>query len=83
VITLSPERNRTYLFWHVFVEGLPEGTCYTWRADGPSDTEQTGRHFNPRKELVDPWARTVTDARWDRARASDPTTRGTCRCGVW
>ena len=76
VITLSPERNRTYLFWHVFVEGLPEGTCYTWRADGPSDTEQTGRHFNPRKELVDPWARTVTDARWDRARASDPDDEG-------
>jgi isoamylase len=76
VITLAPERNRTFLFWHVFVEGLPPGTCYTWRADGPADTQQTGRRFNPRKELVDPWARAVSDALWDRRRAADPQDAG-------
>ena len=72
VITLTPEQNRTFFFWHVFVEGLPPRTYYTWRADGPTDTEQTGRSFNPRKELLDPWARAVTDALWDRRRAADP-----------
>jgi len=72
VIALAPERNRTFFFWHVFVEGLPPGTCYTWRADGPCDTQQTGRSFNPRKELLDPWARAVSDALWDRHKAEDP-----------
>jgi len=57
-IALPPERHRTFSFWHVFVEGLPLRTWYTWRVDGPRDTRETGRRFNARKELVDPraWA---------------------------
>ena len=76
VIALTPERNRTFFFWHVFVEGLPSRTCYTWRADGPTDTQQTGNSFNPRKELLDPWARAVTDTLWDRRRGADPQDAG-------
>jgi len=76
VITLEPERNRSFFFWHVFVEDLPMGTHYTWRADGPTDTQQTGRSFNRRKELLDPWARAVTDAVWVRGRAADPLDDG-------
>ena len=72
VIALSPEVNRTFFFWHVFVEGLPALAYYTWRADGPTDTQQTGRHFNWHKELLDPWARAVSDVLWDRRRAADP-----------
>ena len=71
-ITLEPEVNRTFFVWHVFVEGLRAGVHYTWRADGPTDTAATGRCFNPRKQLCDPWARTITDALWNRARARDP-----------
>jgi glycogen operon protein len=71
LITLAPEANRTFFFWHVFVEGLPPGTFYTWRAHGPSDTRETGRAFNPHKQLVDPWARAVSDSLWDRRRAMD------------
>ena len=63
-ITLDPEINRTYFFWHVFVEGLPPGTYYTWRVDG-------GR------ELVDPWARAVSDSAWNRQQAiRDPGSVG-------
>jgi isoamylase len=72
VVALSPETNRSFYFWHVFVEGLPPGIFYTWRADGPNDTRETGRAFNPRKQLVDPWARAVSDRLWDRRRAMDP-----------
>jgi isoamylase len=72
VVTLDPEHNRSFFFWHVFIKGVPEGTYYTWRVDGPNDTAQTGRRFNPHKELLDPWARAVSDAMWDRRRATDP-----------
>jgi glycogen operon protein len=41
VIELVPQRNRTFFFWHVFVEGLAPGTRYTWRVDGPTDTQHT------------------------------------------
>jgi glycogen operon protein len=39
VIELSPDQNRTFFFWHVFVAGLRPRTYYTWRADGPNDTQ--------------------------------------------
>jgi isoamylase len=55
-ITLDPVTNRSYFHWHVFVEGLPVGAHYTWRVDGG-------------KELVDPWARAVTDTVWIRRSA--------------
>jgi hypothetical protein len=68
VIPLAPEHNRTFHFWHVLVEDLPLGTCYSWRMDGPQDTEWSGRRFDSRKDLLDPWARAVTDRPWDRSR---------------
>jgi glycogen operon protein len=67
-ICLAPEENRTFFFWHVFVEGLEPGICYAWRIDGPNDTATTGRSFDKHKLLLDPWARAVSDARWDRRR---------------
>ena len=65
-IRLSPDENRSFYFWHVFVEGLEPGASYAWRIDGPGDTATTGRAFDPRKLLVDPWARAVSHALWDR-----------------
>jgi glycogen operon protein len=75
-IRLDADRDRSFFFWHVFVEGLRAGVCYAWRADGPADTEATGRLFNVRKSLLDPWARAATDAHWDRTRAADPQDAG-------
>jgi len=72
IVALDPEQNRSFFFWHVFVQGLAAGTYYTWRMDGPADTVASGRRFNARKELLDPWARAVSDAVWDRRRAADP-----------
>jgi len=42
VIELDPVPNRTFFFWHVFVDGARPGLYYTWRADGPSDTRRSG-----------------------------------------
>jgi len=78
VVALDPDRNCTHLVWHVFVEGLAPGAYYAWRVDGPADTAATGRRFNARKQLLDPWARGVSDALWSRARASDPADDSAC-----
>ena len=75
-IALDPDVNRSYFNWHVFVAGLGAGAHYAWRLDGPADTAVTGLRFNPRKTLIDPWARAVTDALWDRRRAADPMDDG-------
>ena len=71
VVVLDPRVNRTHMIWHVFVEGVLPGVHYTWRLDGPSNTAVSGMRFNPHKELVDPWARGVTDVLWDPRRAAD------------
>jgi glycogen operon protein len=68
IIRLDPEVNRTFFFWHIFVEELPAGVHYTWRADGPNDTFRSGLRFNKYIELLDPWARAVTTIFWDRGR---------------
>ncbi len=72
VIPLDPEVNRTFYLWHLFVEGLPAGTAYGWRMDGPGDASHTGLRFDPGKLLLDPAARAVHDGLWDRARACQP-----------
>jgi glycogen operon protein len=66
VIALAPEQNRSFFYWHVLVEKLPLHTCYTWRADGPPDTQHTGRMCDPGTELLDPGAQAVSDRMWKR-----------------
>lgn len=71
VIRLDPDIHRTFFFWHVFVEDIPVGTHYTWRADGPDETRLSGFRFNKTIELLDPAARAVTTVLWDRRRAEE------------
>lgn len=72
VISLHPDKHRTFFFWHVLVLGLPEGVYYNWRVQGPSDTANTGSRIDPGKALLDPWATTVSDRLWSRGAASCP-----------
>jgi glycogen operon protein len=73
VIELDPEVHCTFFSWHVYVEGLSAGAPYAWRAKGPDTAVAvSGFRFDGEKALVDPWARAVTDAHWDRHRAREP-----------
>jgi isoamylase len=62
---LDAQRHRTYDFWHAFVAGAEPGWYYTWRAEGPKEPD-AGLRFEPRRELLDPWARLISDATWQR-----------------
>ncbi len=68
IVRLDPDQNHTFFSWHVLVVDLPPGTHYTWRMDGPNDPKGHGWRFDPKVELVDPWARAVNSCGWDRAR---------------
>ena len=39
VIPLDPQVNKTFHFWHVYVEGARPGLHYAYRVDGPNDPE--------------------------------------------
>ncbi|MDH6116724.1 isoamylase [Kitasatospora sp. GAS204A] len=69
VITLDPENNHSYHFWHCHVTGLREGQVYAYRMDGPQQVKESGARFNHRKVLLDPYSRANINILWDRARA--------------
>jgi glycogen operon protein len=72
VVSLDPERHRSYHFWHCHLTGLTPGQVYAYRVDGPRRTRESGTFFNPRKVLLDPYARANVNSLWDRARALGP-----------
>lgn len=72
VIVLEKEINRTFFSWHVFVCALPAGVWYTWRMDGADRIRESGFRFEKEKHLIDPWARAVSQKRWDRVAACKP-----------
>jgi glycogen operon protein len=72
IISLDPDRHRTYHYWHVFVPDLKPGQIYAYRADGPFAPER-GLRFDSEKILLDPYgiAISVPDG-YDRGAASRP-----------
>jgi isoamylase len=72
IIALDPAVNKTFFFWHVYVKGLKPGAHYAYRVDGPTDLHGQGFRFNPKKVLVDPYARGVTNTLWNRVNACGP-----------
>lgn len=73
VIQLDPKRNRTFHYWHIFVEGLTPGQIYGFRTEGPY-APWDGLRFDPSKVLVDPYARAVVYGNYSRELA--------CKYGV-
>src|SRR5262249_13835952 len=58
VITIDPADNRTYHYWHVFVDGVHPGQIYGFRVHGPFDPA-SGARFDHSKLLLDPYGRAV------------------------
>jgi len=72
VISLDPQGNRTFYYWHIFVKGTGSGQLYGYRAHGPFAPEK-GLRFDGSKLLIDPYARAVVYGdRYDRLAASRP-----------
>jgi glycogen operon protein len=72
VVRLDPAANRTYHYWHAFVEGVRPGQLYGYRVAGPSAPER-GLRFDPAKVLLDPYGRGVVVPKgYDREAAKSP-----------
>lgn len=72
VIVLDPQKNRTFYYWHVFVEGLTAGQVYAYRVEGPFDPE-AGHRFDAQKVLLDPYAKAIAGYDiYDRQAAIEP-----------
>jgi isoamylase len=80
-LELTAREHRTYGFWHVFVAGARPGWLYTWRAQGANEPAM-GLRFDSRRELLDPWARLVSDEQWDRETARNGGLSGAVRAKI-
>jgi glycogen operon protein len=66
VLSINPETNRTYHYWHVFVPGIGAGQMYGYRVHGPFEPGN-GMRFDGTKILLDPYSRGVAVPRnYDR-----------------
>jgi isoamylase len=71
-ITLRPNRNRTFYYWHVFVPGLRAGQIYAYRVEGPYNPKN-GHRFVGDKLLLDPYGKAVVVPRhYSRIGARQP-----------
>ena len=70
-VKLDHHKNRTFNFWHIYVEGLTSGKYYAYRVDGENNPEK-GHRFNPAKIIIDPYAKGISDVLFDRAEACHP-----------
>ncbi|MBE9098321.1 glycogen debranching protein GlgX [Vacuolonema iberomarrocanum] len=68
VVQLDPTVNKTFHFWHVFVEDLPAGTHYAYRVDGPYSPSE-GYRFDRNKVLLDPYSKGNNKTLWNRGDA--------------
>lgn len=50
--------NRTFYYWHIFIEDLGAGAVYAYRVHGPHIPEQ-GFLFDANKVLLDPYAKAI------------------------
>src|SRR5919197_6239453 len=53
-----PLAERTDLVWHAYLPEARPGQLYGYRVQGPYEP-QAGHRFNPRKLLIDPYAKAV------------------------
>lgn len=71
IVQFDPIVNKTFHFWHVLVVGLPTGTHYAYRVNGP-DLPQEGYRFDAEKVLMDPYSKGNNKTLWNRGKACVP-----------
>ena len=58
VVELSSRYNRTYHYWHIFVDDVKAGQLYGYRINGSFDPAN-GQHYDVHKILLDPYSKAV------------------------
>jgi glycogen operon protein len=72
VIRFDPKINKTFYYWHVFMQGLTAGQVYGYRVYGPYDPAH-GMLFDGKKVVLDPYAKAVyIGENYDRSLACRP-----------
>lgn len=72
IIKLQKEVNRTFYYWHIFLEGIKPGQLYGYKVYGAYNPSE-GDLFDGEKLLIDPYARALANGKnYDREKAKMP-----------
>lgn len=69
VYRLSPKVNKTFYYWHIFLDGVEEGQLYGWKVYGPY-TPEIGYAYDGNKLLIDPYTKALVMDSYERKAAS-------------
>lgn len=58
IIALDPNINKTYHYWHLFVQGVGSGQLYGWRLQGEYEPNK-GLWFDSEKVMTDPYSKVI------------------------
>ena len=65
IVILNEEENKSYFYWHIFIEGLTAGQYYAYRVDGEYNPSKS-LAFDKSKVLIDPYAKGIYASNYDR-----------------
>ena len=68
IIELNEDENKSYFYWHIFVEELKENQYYAYRVDGEYNPSKSFA-FDKSKVLIDPYAKGIYASNYDRKSA--------------
>jgi len=58
ILQFDEEVNKSYYYWHIFVEGIKENQLYAFRLNGPYHQKE-GHRFDYSKVLLDPYSKMI------------------------
>ena len=70
IINLDPTLNKTFYYWHIFVEDIGHGQLYGYRLKGIKDHKR-GYFFHKNKVLLDPYAKAAVNTEYNRRKACE------------
>jgi len=69
IIELKEEKNnKSYFYWHIYIEGLKAGQYYAYRVDGEYNPSKS-LAYDKSKVLIDPYAKGIYASNYNRKSA--------------
>jgi glycogen operon protein len=62
---LTKDKNRSYFYWHIFIEGISENQYYAYRVDGEYNPAKS-LAYDKSKILIDPYSKGIYANNYDR-----------------
>ena len=67
---ITKDENKSYYYWHIFIEDITAGQYYAYRVDGEYNPSKSFA-YDKSKLLIDPYAKGIYAKNYDRRKATE------------